>query len=77
MATLSAINNEPVSDASATKVDMKFEVIVIPVADVDRSKAFTQSLGGGSMQISHSTTDSALSNSRLPARGARFNWARR
>src|SRR5271166_1571747 len=40
MATSSATNNEPVSGASAARVDMKFEVIVIPVADVDRSKAF-------------------------------------
>src|SRR3989454_4786766 len=45
MAPLSAINNEPVSGASAAKVDMKFEVIVIPVADVDRSKAFYTKLG--------------------------------
>src|SRR5579859_1510906 len=45
MATSSAINNEPVSGASAAKVDMKFEVIVIPVADVDRSKAFYTRLG--------------------------------
>src|ERR1700720_1458358 len=45
MATLRAINNEPVSGASAAKVDMKFEVIVIPVADVDRSKAFYTKLG--------------------------------
>src|SRR5207247_7546924 len=45
MATSSAINNEPVSGASAAKVDMKFEVIVIPVADVDRSKAFYIKLG--------------------------------
>jgi catechol 2,3-dioxygenase-like lactoylglutathione lyase family enzyme len=43
MSTLSATNNEPVS--SAAKVDMKFEVIVIPVADVDRSKAFYTKLG--------------------------------
>src|SRR5437762_1575141 len=43
MATSSAINNEPV--ASSAKVDMKFEVIVIPVADVDRSKAFYGGLG--------------------------------
>src|SRR5579862_9621593 len=43
MATSSAINNEPV--ASGAKVDMKFEVIVIPVADVDRSKAFYTMLG--------------------------------
>src|SRR6266404_7345926 len=45
MATSSAINNEPVSSASAARVDMKFEVIVIPVADVDRSKAFYTKLG--------------------------------
>src|SRR5437764_13939781 len=43
MATSRAINNEPV--ASGAKVDMKFEVIVIPVADVDRSKAFYTKLG--------------------------------
>jgi catechol 2,3-dioxygenase-like lactoylglutathione lyase family enzyme len=46
MATLSVItNNEPASGASAAKVDMKFEVVVIPVADVDRSKAFYTKLG--------------------------------
>src|ERR1700730_9508559 len=45
MATSSEINNEPVRDASAARVDMKFEVIVIPVADVDRSKAFYTKLG--------------------------------
>src|SRR6476620_2890553 len=43
MATSSAINNETVSGAA--KVDMKFEVIVITVADVDRSKAFYTKLG--------------------------------
>ena len=43
MATSSEINNETV--ASGAKVDMKFEVIVIPVADVDRSKAFYTKLG--------------------------------
>ena len=45
MATSSAINNEPVGGASGAKVDMKFEVIVIPVADVARSKAFYTKLG--------------------------------
>jgi len=45
MATLSAINNEATSDASAGHVDMKFEVAVIPVADVDQSKAFYTKLG--------------------------------
>src|SRR5437763_6923468 len=43
MATSSAINNEPVT--SGATVDMKFEVIVIPVADVDRSKTFYSKLG--------------------------------
>ena len=45
MATLSAMNTEPVGSASAAKVDMKFEVFVIPVADVDRAKAFYTKLG--------------------------------
>jgi catechol 2,3-dioxygenase-like lactoylglutathione lyase family enzyme len=33
------------SGANAERVDMKFEVVVIPVADVDRSKAFYTKLG--------------------------------
>ena len=45
MATLSAINKESFSGASAAKVEMKFEVAVIPVADVDRAKAFYTKLG--------------------------------
>src|ERR1700690_1168200 len=46
MTTLRAINNEPAIGASAARVDMKFEVVVIPVTDVDRSKAFYTKLGG-------------------------------
>jgi catechol 2,3-dioxygenase-like lactoylglutathione lyase family enzyme len=45
MATLSAINNEPFGGATAASVEMKFEVVVIPVTDVDRSKAFYTKLG--------------------------------
>ena len=30
---------------SAPKIDMKLEVVVIPVSDVDRSKAFYETLG--------------------------------
>ena len=45
MATLSAFSHEPGARASAAKVDMKFEVVVIPVSDVDRSKAFYTKLG--------------------------------
>src|SRR5215510_1947460 len=45
MATLSAINDEPVRGANAAKVEMTFEVAVIPVTDVDRSKSFYTKLG--------------------------------
>ena len=46
MATLRAFpSSEPISGASAERVDMKFEVVVIPVADVDRSKEFHSKLG--------------------------------
>jgi len=46
MATLSAFpSSDPVSGGSAERVDMKFEVVVIPVADVDRSKEFYTKLG--------------------------------
>jgi len=45
MATVSAINNEPAVAPSAQRVDMKFEAVVIPVTDVDRSKAFYTKLG--------------------------------
>jgi catechol 2,3-dioxygenase-like lactoylglutathione lyase family enzyme len=45
MATLSAINNEPAGAAKTERVGMQFEVVVIPVTDVDRSKAFYTRLG--------------------------------
>ena len=41
MATLGAIrNNEPTTNANAARVDMKLEVVIIPVSDVDRAKEF-------------------------------------
>ena len=45
MAISSAINNEPVSRANAAILDMKFEIVVIPVSDVDRAKEFYGRLG--------------------------------
>jgi len=45
MAISSAINNEPVSSANAAILDMKFEIVVIPVSDVDRAKEFYGRLG--------------------------------
>jgi catechol 2,3-dioxygenase-like lactoylglutathione lyase family enzyme len=45
MSTSSATNNKLLGGASAAKVDMKFEVIVLPVSDVDRAKEFYRRLG--------------------------------
>ena len=46
MATLSAISsNEPTSRTNPAKVDLKFEIVVIPVSDVDRAKEFYTKLG--------------------------------
>jgi catechol 2,3-dioxygenase-like lactoylglutathione lyase family enzyme len=46
MATQSEIlSRDPVSVSTAAKLDMKVEVIVIPVSDVERSKEFYQKLG--------------------------------
>ena len=45
MATLSVISNEAGSARHDGRVDMKFEVVVIPVTDVDQSKAFYTKLG--------------------------------
>ena len=36
------------SDTSIARVDMKFEIVVIPVSDVDRAKEFYGSSGGAS-----------------------------
>src|SRR6478672_3346901 len=46
METLSAIrNNKPATNANAVEVDMKLEVVIIPVSDVDRAKEFYTKLG--------------------------------
>jgi catechol 2,3-dioxygenase-like lactoylglutathione lyase family enzyme len=37
--------NDAASESSVTKVDMKFEIVVIPVSDVDRAKEFYTRLG--------------------------------
>jgi hypothetical protein len=47
------------SNASVARVDMKFEVVVIPVSDVDRAKAFYGKLGGGSTPTSPTVTTGA------------------
>jgi catechol 2,3-dioxygenase-like lactoylglutathione lyase family enzyme len=45
MSTSSATTKESLSGAKAAKVDVKLEVIVIPVSDVDRAKEFYGRLG--------------------------------
>jgi catechol 2,3-dioxygenase-like lactoylglutathione lyase family enzyme len=44
-ATPTTQNNETNTAARANKMDLKFEIVVIPVADVDRAKEFYTSLG--------------------------------
>ena len=45
MSTKAVRTNEPSSDAGVARVDMKFEIVVIPVSDVDRAKEFYARLG--------------------------------
>jgi catechol 2,3-dioxygenase-like lactoylglutathione lyase family enzyme len=45
MSTTEARSNDATSDAGAGKVDMKLEVITIPVSDVDRATKFYMGLG--------------------------------
>ena len=60
-----------------TKIDMQLEVIVIPVSDVDRSKRFIRSWGGGWPPTSGSITDSGSSNSHRQAPRRRYSSERR
>jgi catechol 2,3-dioxygenase-like lactoylglutathione lyase family enzyme len=43
--TIEIRSNDPTRAASVAKVDMKLEVVVIPVSDVDRAKEFYEKLG--------------------------------
>src|SRR5690348_952063 len=46
MANLSAIRDkEATTNANAARVDMKLEVVIIPVSDADRAKEFYSRLG--------------------------------
>ena len=44
-ATQTIQNNETNTGAKANKMDLKFEIVVIPVSDVDRAKEFYANLG--------------------------------
>ncbi len=45
MATVSSISNESTTTPTPAIIDMKLEVVIIPVADVDRAKEFYTKLG--------------------------------
>ena len=45
MSTKAVRTNDPTSDVGVARVDMKFEIVVIPVSDVDRAKEFYGRLG--------------------------------
>src|SRR5713226_9709395 len=45
MSTKAVRTNDPTSDAGVARVAMKFEVVVIPVSDVDRAMEFYGRLG--------------------------------
>ena len=65
------------STTSVGKLDMRLEVISIPVADVDRAKQFYGTArDGGSTPTSLEATTSDSSRSRLRARGAPWCSAR-
>jgi len=69
--------HSPGRDAAAGNVDMHLEVQVIPVSDVDRSKAFYERLGWRLDDDVARLTAFASSRSRPRARGARSRSARR
>lgn len=45
MSTTAVRSQDAPRDARARKVDLKLEVVTIPVSDVDRAKAFHGGLG--------------------------------
>ena len=45
MSTSAAQSSSAISDPGVAKVDMKFELVIIPFSDVDRAKKFYQGLG--------------------------------
>lgn len=69
--------SKPIGGKTSTGIDMKFEVAVIPVADVDRSKEFYTKLGWRLDATFRSITGSELFSLRRLVPGPRFSLARR
>ena len=76
MSTTTAVRpNTATNDPRVGTVDLKLEVVTIPVSDVDRAQAFYRASAGGSTPISERAT-TAWSSSRRRAPSARFTSAR-
>ena len=45
MSTNEVHSNDAARNAGVARIDMKLEVVVIPVSDVDRAKAFYERIG--------------------------------
>ena len=58
--------------AGVARVDMKFEVSLVPVSDVDRAKEFYTRLGGGSTTTSRMEAIFASCSLRRRVRRLRF-----
>jgi predicted lactoylglutathione lyase len=56
-------------------MDMKLEVLILPVSDVDRAKAFYDKLGFASISMPARTTTGSYS-SRRPVRMPRLSSAK-
>ena len=77
MATVSAISsNESTSRTSPATVDIKFEIVVIPVSNVDRAKEFYAKLGWRLDADFDSGEDFRVIQFTRPAPGARSSSAR-
>jgi hypothetical protein len=48
IATYEPQANDAASETNVARIDMKFEIVVIPVSDVDRAKSSTRDSGGDS-----------------------------
>jgi hypothetical protein len=72
MSTKAVRINDPNGDAGVARVKMKFEVVVIPVADVDRAKEFYSKLGWRLDADYDSGKDFRVVSSRRRGRDARL-----
>ncbi len=75
MSTKEVSENEETRSTSIADLDMKLEVVVIPVSDVDRARKFYSRLGWRLDADRAAGDNFRLVRSRLPAPAARSNLA--